>query len=369
MKRSTFYVGHEEWRPSEGAPGTRLVGALTAVPALIREFGVDPDSVLREAGLSSETLADPSGRIAWESAVRLVRMAATRTDCPHFGLLAGRKWGLSDLGLLGELVRHSPTVVSALHELIVNHHLNSEGALFFLGQQDDVVDLGFAAYVPFAEPINRFYDGVLAAIMNFMRELCGNGWNRELGLLCALSADRCQAVLRVLPGAAALRTRRSTLPGSPRNGSRDPSRGRNQSVSSPRASRQTPPTEECSPTRFTERCGRYLLCGNASGTDISQALAIHRRTLNRRLNAEGTTFQQVLDGVRFAVAKELLENSELTLPEIGFALGYANSAAFIPAFRRWTGTTPGAWRRSSRNACDPAAVSTPRMPCQSHGRD
>ena len=89
-----------------------------------------------------------------------------------------------------------------------------------------------------------------------------------------------------------------------------------------------------------------LLHGKASGADISQALAMHRRTLNRRLTAEGTTFQQVLDRVRFAVAKELLENSELALPEIASALGYANSVAFIPAFRRWTGTTPGAWRQS-----------------------
>jgi AraC-like DNA-binding protein len=81
---------------------------------------------------------------------------------------------------------------------------------------------------------------------------------------------------------------------------------------------------------------------------------MHRRTLNRRLSAEGTTFQHVLDRVRFAVAKELLQNSELSLPEIAYALGYANSVAFIPAFRRSTGTTPGAWRQSSRQPCEAA---------------
>jgi AraC-like DNA-binding protein len=361
VKRSKFHAGHEDWRPSEGAPGNRLVGALTAIPALVRKFGVDPESVLREAGVTSEMLADPSGRIAWESAVRLVRLAALRTDCPHFGLLAGREWRLLDLGLLGELVRHSPTVVSALHELIVYRHLNSEGALFFLRQQDDVADLGYAAYVPFAEPMNHFYDGVLAAIMNFMRELCGHGWNPSavffahappidvrpyfecfrvpLHFDSAFYAVRFAAkwLTRPVEGAEPERLRLA----------REQANAADGGVLADRVHRAV---------------RTLLLYGKASGADISQALAIHRRTLNRRLSAEGTTFQQVLDRVRFAVAKELLENSELALPEIASALGYANSVAFIPAFRRWAGMTPGVWRQSSSNARDLAAVRTPRVP-------
>lgn len=77
---------------------------------------------------------------------------------------------------------------------------------------------------------------------------------------------------------------------------------------------------------------------------------MHRRTLNRRLSADGMTFQQVLDRVQLAVAKDLLENSGLDVSEIAYALGYSDSVAFIPAFRRWTGTTPGAWRQSARGS-------------------
>ena len=91
----------------------------------------------------------------------------------------------------------------------------------------------------------------------------------------------------------------------------------------------------------------FLLHGKGSGADVAQALAMHRRTLNRRLREEGTTFQVVIDRVRFAVAKELLENAALPLPRIAAALGYSEVASFIRAFRRWTGTTPGAWRGSA----------------------
>ena len=89
-----------------------------------------------------------------------------------------------------------------------------------------------------------------------------------------------------------------------------------------------------------------LLHGRSSGADVAQSLAMHRRTLQRRLRAEGTTFQQVLDRVRFAVAKDLLEDSTAAVIDISAALGYADDVSFIRAFRRWTSTTPGTWRES-----------------------
>jgi transcriptional regulator GlxA family with amidase domain len=91
-----------------------------------------------------------------------------------------------------------------------------------------------------------------------------------------------------------------------------------------------------------------LLHGKTSGADVAHSLTMHRRTLERRLSAAGTRFQQALDPVRFAVAKELLEDSQVAMPDIATALCYADDVSFIRAFRRWTGTTPGAWRESAR---------------------
>ena len=76
---------------------------------------------------------------------------------------------------------------------------------------------------------------------------------------------------------------------------------------------------------------------------------MHRRTLNRRLKAEGTTFQRVLDEVRFDIARDLLSNSNVHLDDIAATLGYAAVTPFMRTFRRWSGTTPGQWRRSVRN--------------------
>jgi len=77
---------------------------------------------------------------------------------------------------------------------------------------------------------------------------------------------------------------------------------------------------------------------------------MHTRTLNRRLLAEGRTFKQVQDEVRYAMSRQLLGNTSMKLAEVAASLGYADASAFIRAFSRWAGTTPDAWRRAN----DPA---------------
>jgi len=73
-------------------------------------------------------------------------------------------------------------------------------------------------------------------------------------------------------------------------------------------------------------------------------LGVSSRTLSRRLAAEGTTFQSLLDESRRERAALLLRNSELGVAEIAYALGYEDAANFGRAFRRWFGTSPGRYR-------------------------
>jgi AraC-like DNA-binding protein len=77
---------------------------------------------------------------------------------------------------------------------------------------------------------------------------------------------------------------------------------------------------------------------------VAEALDLSPRTLQRRLEGEGTSFQEVLDGVREQLAMSYLVNDSLTVSEIAYLLGYSELRAFDRAFRRWTGKTPVAWR-------------------------
>jgi AraC-like DNA-binding protein len=191
------------------------------------------------------------------------------------------------------------------------------------------------------------YDAALAVAMNFMIELCGPTWRPyEVFLAHAKPHEIAQyrAFFKVAPRFdaefCALRFHSKDL-ALPVDGA-DPASYR-------RAERLA---RSLGPPDFLQQAyrglRRLMLDNRHSGDDLAQLLAMHRRTLNRRLKAEGTTFQCVLDDVRFEVARDLLSSSNVHLDDIAATLGYAAVTPFMRTFRRWSGTTPGQWRRNVR---------------------
>jgi AraC-like DNA-binding protein len=75
---------------------------------------------------------------------------------------------------------------------------------------------------------------------------------------------------------------------------------------------------------------------------------MHRRTMHRHLQAEGRTFRQVADEVRFEIACDLLENTAMAIGQIAAVLRYSEASAFTRAFQRWSGQPPSAWRGNHR---------------------
>jgi AraC-like DNA-binding protein len=80
---------------------------------------------------------------------------------------------------------------------------------------------------------------------------------------------------------------------------------------------------------------------------VARELGLSPRTLQRKLADAGTSFGQVLDGVRHALALTYLRQPGLALSDIAFLLGYQEQSAFNHAFKEWTGVNPGTWRLSA----------------------
>ncbi|MET0703607.1 MAG: AraC family transcriptional regulator ligand-binding domain-containing protein [Mycobacterium sp.] len=97
-----------------------------------------------------------------------------------------------------------------------------------------------------------------------------------------------------------------------------------------------------------------LPSGLASMDTIARKLAVSRRTLQRRIEAEGTTYQQILDNTRTDLARHYLENTAVSVGEIAFLLGFSEPNSFYRAFRVWTGTTPDIVRRTHGPQVAPA---------------
>jgi AraC-like DNA-binding protein len=88
-----------------------------------------------------------------------------------------------------------------------------------------------------------------------------------------------------------------------------------------------------------------LPSGLVTMEDVARKLALSKRTLQRRIEAEGTSYQQILKETRAALARHYLENTALAAGEISFLLGFDEPNSFYRAFKTWTGTTPEAVRQ------------------------
>lgn len=85
--------------------------------------------------------------------------------------------------------------------------------------------------------------------------------------------------------------------------------------------------------------------GFPSAKMTAAQLGISERSLHRHLDARSTSFGEVIDNVRFQRAKELLDRSTLPIEQIGEMLGFAETASFSRAFKRWSGISPSLYRK------------------------
>jgi AraC-like DNA-binding protein len=80
--------------------------------------------------------------------------------------------------------------------------------------------------------------------------------------------------------------------------------------------------------------------------DVAHALGLSIRTLRRRLAERGTSYRQIVDDLRREVAIKYLRDTDMTVEDVAFALGFNDAANFRRAFRRWTSATPQHFRRA-----------------------
>ena len=88
-----------------------------------------------------------------------------------------------------------------------------------------------------------------------------------------------------------------------------------------------------------------MACGEANADAACRALLLSRRTLQRRLKAEKTSFQKVLQEVRALLAVNYLSDERLKSLEIAMLLGYSNISTFTTAFKSWYDMPPAEYRQ------------------------
>lgn len=328
------------------------IGGSMAIPRILRGLGADPLAVLAEAGVDPDLFDDPDHLIAYKVRSRLMKLCVARTGCPHFGLLVGQQGRLSDLGLVGFLVKYAPDVESALRSLATYFHLHARGARATLQVHGDVATLAYEIHEPRSEATDQLGDGALAFGFNIMAALCGPDWRPlEVQFAHRKPGDvahyrRCFKAPLVFDAEQyalvfATHWLNHRLPGD------DPALRRLllRQVESLEARH-----EEDFPAVVRSVLRTALLTGHGGADQVAALLSMHSRTLHRRLGAYGTSFQKLVDAASLEITQQMLESSTMDVRQIATALGYADSSAFTRAFRRWSGTTPAQWRLARKAA-------------------
>jgi len=92
--------------------------------------------------------------------------------------------------------------------------------------------------------------------------------------------------------------------------------------------------------------GQTLPSGECSIDRVATSLGLHPRVLQKRLNKEGSTYAQLLQQTRLAIAKQHLSFKSMTITDLALNLGYADVSVFSRNFKRWTGRSPRDWQQA-----------------------
>jgi len=83
--------------------------------------------------------------------------------------------------------------------------------------------------------------------------------------------------------------------------------------------------------------------------EIAKRLNMSERTIKRHLQAQGTSFLQLLNEIRFKEAKKLLAKEQYNIQDIANLIGYEESTNFVRAFKKYSGITPHQYRKKLKS--------------------
>lgn len=324
---------------------------LAGFADLARQQGLDPSQLLMAADLSDINLQQPDGLIRYGKFLRLLNLSAAQSGDPSFGLQLGLLQGVSVFGPLLYLIRHAPTVGSALEELQLNFHLHMGAARVEIQRIGERVQLSYHIFDDQKEGVVQGAELAIGVGIQLMRAICGNHWCLS-GVLFQHRQQGSLKNYRKLLGVTPRFNRNVTalvFPADLLEIRLNEADHQLQSLIRQHLATLERLTDQELPDYVASLLCNMLDRGRVTVDDVARYMAMSRRTLQRRLTACGTSFQEVLDTTRKNLAQRYLRDSSLQMTQLADLLGYGDLSAFSRAFSRWFGVSPTQWKEVSKN--------------------
>lgn len=306
--------------------------------------GVNAADILREAQV--ELPENATDRLSLSDTISIWQSAVHLSEDPLFGFHMGLSLKPTHFQLIAFTMISSATLGDAIEKILKYQRLISDGGRFTLVDLAEG-DIGLVYSPAFERFSYHQIDVVMAAILGFARWLLDDKarpkevlfTHGELGGIkeyqdffgCDVSFKQDQNC--IVFSAALLE---KSLPGF------------DQQLSSMHEQLADSQLLRLSEPSIIMRLQEVLQSSPEviSRDRIAQKLGMSGRSLQRKLQQEGSSFQSIYDEHRHQRSLVLLQNKQLSLTDIAQQLGFSENSTFYRAFKRWQGITPGEYRQS-----------------------
>lgn len=333
---------------------TDLVASTQILWKLLELYGIDPLPLFRQSGLDVDHILEPRARVSLKAVERIWLRGTELIPDPCFGIRAAECWHPSHLDALGFAWLASCTLRDALVRFARFSHIVSEGFDAVLEDTPDGLTL-FLGATSGAKQFPAGSDAGAAILVDMCRMNYGSDLNPS-GVTFVHPEPACserhtaffRCPVRFEAGHDSITL--SFSQADQRLPSGNPHLAEiNDQVILHYLERLESLGNEKVVNRVKAAIIDMLPSGGVSDDMVAPQLNMSVRSLQRRLNSAGTTFQTLLDETRHDLARAYLKDPSVSLTELTFVLGFSQPSAFSRAYKRWTGKPPSVHQSAALN--------------------
>lgn len=320
--------------------------ALVGFRKTMEALGGETDPLLRRAGLSGRD-QDPEAWISYRSFLQLLEDASQVTRCPYFGLTLAQNQDIDILGAVGFVMQQAPDLRTALRELATYFAHHNQGGFVSITVQEGIAQWSFICKLEGDAPTRQQLDLVAGLGLNVMRLLWRPDWHPN-ALYVAHTPPADTNIYRKRFGCPVFFNSDSTVMTFDAAILDAPISKANQNLhrvlEDYLSNLQLAFADDyCGRIRYVIK--QAMITGDCSIERVAKFLAVNKRTLQRQLSAQNTSYKDLLQEVRFDTARQYLRESSGSLTILTDMLGYSDLSTFSNAFRKRFGKSPREWRK------------------------
>lgn len=322
--------------------------------ALMRQLGTDPLPMLRRYRIPPESLDDDEALLSLRAVTHLLEASSTETGCADLGLRIANTQDIGILGPVGVVIQNAATPKEALRLTSRYLFIHSTGLCLTINDPSPLIDDAFEIVFEIrlsGHPVQRqIIDLCLGSMHRSTKLLVGDGYRLKAVALPHAPIAPLSTYRRFFGAAVIANQERAAL--YPDSATWPTSlQGSNPAVrriAEDYLARHFRAPGDSVSARVRLALRSLLGTSRANKDAVAAMLAIHPRTLHRRLEAEGTGFEIIREELRREMALQYLRQTKVPLGQLSGLLGFPEQSAFTRSCKRWFGRSPSAIRLEAR---------------------